>query len=699
MKSAVGIVIAVLLIIGVLFGGIIFGIAALIAPSAADASACKADWSAGSADPRKQTVVTAIVDSSDSTAAGLNEAAFAVYASYIASRLDAGTVKTAKADRVGAFGQERAWFPATPAADFGTEADPRLKPVIAARRFLQAFTTLMRNAGAGSPNETQAAVQAALNTFGVATSDPTRVWSRLKQANLTTAFTDPSKARAGAVLVNAIQGFAPGGVDANVTSPVVIDAEQSWIPAGQFSKNILTARQAAADAGKSNLFIGDSLGAPIADDLQDAGYATDTQAGRKASTAVLTAALSTPRARTATAWFIELGAYNASTDADVQSWIQSVGSARAAGRQDVYWVLPYRTDMVKNPDPKLTESVPNPLGPIDPIVNGLLAARANAPWLHLIDWTTLAKDHPGWFKDDPNGVIAKEQGTANGQTALISMITTAGGFSDAPDSVFGNCDDQTLDVTDLSGATVLTGPAGAFHDAPPAGLKLPAPVVAAKTRATTAANAVDQAKMALSKAIKFAAKSPKNAVLQDKVTQLRDALEAAQGTLKIAESAVQTASVAAGLSAVPEQPDWVKKVLVRADKALIIPPCDDNDTKSHYGCDGLCANLAAKLQGQAHGYYSPDAKRWAYSMWLALQDVSPEIGRVGSGKEYEVPVGAMMFMYLGENHPGHVFTYVGDGQVVTNYKHGLVVKMPAARLIDEYGGYVGWALPPKSWTK
>ena len=561
----------------------------------------------------QQAVAADVVQAAKDTSTGMNSAVLAIYVAYLEHGLQAGDLAEAQGSSfVGAFQQSPSWHPQADPATFGTANDPRLNPRLAAKKFLGAFRTLVRDQYGAGTHEPQDSVLRALRSLGVRGADGTALWTSWTQADLSRVSSGTRNA-ALLVLGHAMQGYAVDGPSVLVGNVVDgnADAQNAWRKAeggwaaSEFVRSASTGVEVArlnGDAGTSSVFVlGDSLSAGIADDLRSAGFSVNARTGRAASAASL-GILRSDAARNAGTWLIELGSNNADTPGAAAAWVRKVAELREDGQQQVYWVLPWRDPGYDSASVK---------GGTASIVRDLVAASAAQAdpadrWLRTLDWPALAAANPGWFPDGlhPEGV---------GDAALASLMTSAVGEATTALAYYddANCDTGGGSTVGLGGVQVLEGDSGRFTDGP-------APADAA---------------------------------------------------------------------------NWVPAVLTRAARATQDPPCDEP------GCPSMCAQLAARVHGQSYGFYNPDMKRWAYSMFVALSGTGVDRGLTGSGTEFSPPVGAMLFWYMGPDNPGHVATYVGAGRIVTNYADSAtgVVIMPAERLVNEYDGYLGWMMPPASW--
>lgn len=649
-------------------------------------------WCAPSVDASAPAAVGEILAAGDRTAAGLNTSALAVFAASLNGSLSTPALITASASTpAGLFAQTASDYPDAAPATFGTSRDPRSSTKVAAAVWIDKLVKILRANGAGSSYESTEAIRAAVLTLG-APGDGGRLFSRWKQADLSAALATPAAHAAALTLVNAVSGVAGGPVSAAPYS-LVSRSVSGWANTNRWLTTILAKRGEAATAGRSVLVLGDDVIGAVADDLGDVGYAVANRATWSPSD--VAAVLTQPRATSASAWVVGLFTNKSARVNQVAAIVDAVHNA-AAGRQ-VFWLTPFRNSAIDQ-DEEPVQIGPDGL-PIEKdeatraaeaharssqAIAAELRAHAVPRGGMILDWTSLAEANPGWFTGN------NAHPSATGEDAYITLITAAAGTAGVADAILGNCEDDatTLTAIDASRAVVLTGPSGRFTDGPMIGGG--GGGGALQTVAVQTGWSASAAATALSRAQAAALASPGD-------TQTRAALQSAQATYHAALQADTRARTAAGGTA---QPKWIERALARAQRALVEPPCDDNPRDSMFGCDGMCAQLAARIYGQQNGFYRPGAKRWAYSMWLALAGgASPDVARIGSGREFNPPVGAMLFWYMGPDHPGHVAVYIGGGAIVTNYHGQRVVQMPAQRLVDEYRGYVGWAVPPASWQR
>lgn len=663
MKVVIALVVAGLL--GMLgLGALGVGAIAVVSALVGDQSD-SSSWCAPAVESSAPAAVGEILAAGERTAAGMNASILAVFAASVNNGLDTSTT---------------------------TQVTTSSVTKKTASVWIDKLVKLLRAGGAGSAYESPQAVQAAVLALG-APGDGGRLFSRWKQADLAAALAAPATHIAALTLVNAVSGTAAGPV-ASASPQTLARSQSAWGKTGAWLSSMLAKRTAAAAAGRSVMVIGDDVVSAVADDLGDVGYAV---AARQTWTpGDISAVLAQPRAQSAAAWVIGLFTNKSARVGQVDSVVAAVHAA-AGGRQ-VFWVTPFRNSAIDQ-DEEPVQVGPDGL-PIakDEAVKAAeaharssqaiaeqLRAAATPRGGMVLDWTSLAEANPAWFTGND-----ARPGTT-GEDAYVMLITAAAGTTGVADAVIGNCEDDapTLTTIDASQAIVLSGPSGRFTDGPVIGTGTGGGAL--KTIAAQTARQAEQAATALSRAQITALAATGGG------TAAQAALLTANSTYASALAADTRARTAAGGL---QQPRWVQLALARAQRALVEPPCDDNPGDTRLGCDGMCAQLAARIFGQQNGFYRPGAKRWAYSMWLALAGgASPDVARIGSGREFNPPVGAMLFWYMGPDHPGHVAVYVGGGAIVTNYHDQRVVQMPAQRLVDEYRGYVGWAVPPGSWQR
>jgi hypothetical protein len=142
-----------------------------------------------------------------------------------------------------------------------------------------------------------------------------------------------------------------------------------------------------------SLVLGDSISLGAAPFLTRLGYPVVGRVGQPVSDGYLETYLSTPEAKDAPAWVLVLGTNNPGADAArIGGWLDVLEGLRpAAALPDVYWVTPYR-------DPRYSGGL---AGQDLQEFNAELARQASVrPWLHVIDFATVAALHPEWFDAD-----------------------------------------------------------------------------------------------------------------------------------------------------------------------------------------------------------------------------------------------------------------------------------------------------------
>lgn len=167
--------------------------------------------------------------------------------------------------------------------------------------------------------------------------------------------------------------------------------------------------------------LGDSISLSIAPALSRLGYPVTGRVGQSASDEYLRDQLSTPAAQQAPAWVIVLGTNNRGDETDLarlDDWLRTIRTARAGKpRQPVFWVTPHRPEEYSGGMSTHT---------LDAFNEALREEARLRPWLHVVDFATLAQQNPQWYELDGARLHPDEEG----QQALVTLIAGA----DAPDA-------------------------------------------------------------------------------------------------------------------------------------------------------------------------------------------------------------------------------------------------------------------------
>jgi lysophospholipase L1-like esterase len=163
--------------------------------------------------------------------------------------------------------------------------------------------------------------------------------------------------------------------------------------------------------------LGDSISLSVAPVLSRLGFDITGRVGQSASVEYLRTHLSSPEAQAAPTWVIMLGTNNRGDEndlANLRSWIREIRTARdGRPRQHVYWVTPHRPDEYDGGMSTHT---------LDALTDALRAEAARRPWLTVLDFDLLAREHPEWFAQDG----ARLHPNTDGQAALVDLIAGAG---------------------------------------------------------------------------------------------------------------------------------------------------------------------------------------------------------------------------------------------------------------------------------
>lgn len=170
-------------------------------------------------------------------------------------------------------------------------------------------------------------------------------------------------------------------------------------------------------APPGSFVLGDSISLSIAPGLSRLGYDITGKVGQSASVEFLRTHLTSPAAQEAPAWVIMLGTNNRGDESDLvdlRSWIREIRTARdGRPRQHVYWVTPHRPEEYRGGMSTHT---------LDALNDALRAEAAQRPWLTVLDFDQIAREHPEWFAQDG----ARLHPDADGQAALVDLIAGPG---------------------------------------------------------------------------------------------------------------------------------------------------------------------------------------------------------------------------------------------------------------------------------
>lgn len=600
---------------------------------------------------------------------GVNTAALATYVAYYEHGLTVGTAKGRANKIAGPFQQTVGWYqsdmrnaggPDEQAAyqrTFGTAADPRLDTKKAAWFFMRSFKEVMQHGGLTkdgravheSVEEIRWALTQLMGTQAAANSD--NWWREWNKADFSDRLNDPNVRLAMLILAHAVQGFAPSqaGVRDNLQVADTANAFRKWKAVAPIVRPMLqaTARQreyqvgatqGAADVGAA------AEGAALGGILPTAPLTTGSGSQAKGQGVfVLGDSISHSMQND-----MEDAGYTVNAEdgrpASVEQW-SLLKSSAAQGAE--IWIIELGTNNDgNNPDA------------VKGWVNGVMKAR-NPLLPQTVYWVLpwRPSDYPKLGGTDKlNQAFNEEAARVNANGQWLYLL-------DWPDA-----------VTALHGEKAwFEGDKMGIHPQSADGRDAFVTMMLSVTPGNLSAdsNALDGCNGGSSTALTITDPS----ILAKKVILGYPTKEPFQDGPAPADADL-----------------WVPKVLARAESALVVPPCD---LDSGPGCPSYCAQLAARLQGQSHS-----GKASAY---LLMKERRMHGALVDSGDaKFRPPVGAMLFWDLRVGRSGHVATYVGDGMLVSNFKRGngsWVMMMPAAKMFQEYDGYVGWALPPDSWKK
>lgn len=613
----------------------------------------------------QQRTVQGIVRAAADKSAGMNTVAFATMISYAENGLSPRS--DLSRTFVGAFQQSPEWHYSSledssdprQLAIFGTDEDPRLDPYQAASKFIGGFKTRMKtgNVGSYSKHESTEAVRAALTQLGVELpepGDPNRPqnwWKAWKKADLSTSFNNPANRDAVLTLANWVQGFeADTGLpaaesnssDASNFRRKIANGAQLWQPFLDAQHQALVSdgaqvasAVAAGDARAQATRVAAGLAPDDPTELNIDGVAAPED--QLAGVFVLGDSLSVG---------IRDDLEDAGFRVEAQTGRPISGSSldilrTPAAQGSGIWVIQLGTN--NGASPETVQQIPSWVNKVKNMRNP--AAPQEVFWV--LPWRP--EDYPNLGSAEPIAQELRAQAAQNSWLRVLDWPALIDSYPDNRENWFAT--DTEVHPTGLGQDELFT----------------------------------------LMSAVGSGNESATDSFFIDCVGGVSDStqLESFVTSGQIEDLGGTQGKFVDG-PAPEDAPFWVPQALRRASQALVDPPCEDGR------CDSLCAQLAARVQGQAHS-----GQRSARALWYALKargltvlDTDPN--------GYAPPVGSMLFWDIGEY--GHVATYVGNGEVVTNYQtpggNG-VVKMTAALMTEKYGrereGYYGWALPPNNW--
>jgi hypothetical protein len=165
------------------------------------------------------------------------------------------------------------------------------------------------------------------------------------------------------------------------------------------------------------LVLGDSISLSVAPLLSPLGYPVIGRVGQSANDAFLRQHLGSSQAQAAPAWVIVLGTNNRGDEGDVArlaTWVDALADLRTPGaKQRVYWVTPHRPDAYTGGMSRWT---------LDAFNAELVRLADEHRWFRVIDFDTLASQHPEWFAQD-GGHLHPDR---DGQQALVDLIAGPG---------------------------------------------------------------------------------------------------------------------------------------------------------------------------------------------------------------------------------------------------------------------------------
>ena len=591
-----------------------------------------------------------------------NSAALATFVAFSENGLSPKSDLNAK--YVGSFQQDTSWQASYVERDyvqgeavFGTPKDPRLDPYLSSRAFLNALKTRLKSNGVqGTPHESIQDVEAALNQLGVDTGGYSNWWKAWKAADMSESFLDPQNAGAVTTLGNWVQGFQPGGGAGTGNTAGSSNYLRKAVQGASYWEPILiaSANQQADGQAYQLETINRKQAAEAAAKIQ-AGLSPDTAVefditGYAGEDDMLpgTYVLGDQLSVSLKDELEEQGIFvNAQAGRQLDDNIISSALRSVDAQTRGTWVIELGTN--NGSDAASVAEIEGQMNKIRKLRN------VDAP--QTVYWIT--PNRPDEF--EPFG-SAKPYSDEIRRVALSQpwlrvldweQLVLA---SESSDKWFGQDGVQLVGKGQEAMSDLILGVAGT--DDP----------LTTNSFAGCVAGGFSDEYLPTGEAIW---------------------VKGERGKFKVDGPATEDASY------------WLPGNLKRASNALVNAPCEDGK------CWSLCAQLAARISGQAHS--GQDSAR---SLWFAMKARGVKgqtfVANDGSdnGRAYSPPPGAMLFWDIGES--GHVATYVGDGDVIHNYDHNGdgkqdVVRTTADSINKSYGKggpqYYGWALPPNSWKE
>jgi hypothetical protein len=244
-------------------------------------------------------------------------------------------------------------------------------------------------------------------------------------------------------------------------------------PAGSPVDALATAPagRAAPLAPVGSFVLGDSISLGAGPALARLGYPVVGRVGQSATELFLAEHLSSAAAQQAPAWVLILGTNNPGDQADVaalEDRLDLLARLRPGTEPPpVYWVTPYR-------DPRYRGGLST--YSLDAFNDELRLQAERRPWLHVIDFATIARLHPEWFTADGSHLHPDQAGYG----VLAALIA-------GPDAVplLAPAPLQTLDLPRPEPTAPTSEPAATAPGRRPVATTAPAPTGSAPASSTS----------------------------------------------------------------------------------------------------------------------------------------------------------------------------------------------------------------------
>jgi hypothetical protein len=604
----------------------------------------------------QERTLSTIIQVSQDTSMGGNTAALAAMVAYA----EIGLGKGSPTNRVGwgAFQQDEGWWVnefAEGAEVKGGPNDPRLDVYKATRKFMWSFRTRMKaNGEAGVMQEPVGEIESALNKLGVDTAGSKNWWAAWKKADLSETFADPANRDAVITVAAQVQRFQTNGLPSRISNTAAVRNYRNKVTAGANIWMPIIDRVSAtkAQASSSQAEAVNTAAGFAADVKRAAGYDPDTA--------------------------VELDIEGYAGEDTALPGVFVLGDSIAAGISDELEDAGLNVNAEEGRKASQDEWAPLKS----------LEAQASGTWVIALGTNNSSDPASLELVDNWINQVKKARNPAAPQVVYWVTPYRPPGAELGPADEFAQkireyaASEKAKGTTKLSWFRVLDW-ADAVNNGTnkdkwyPDGIDVH-PVGKGTDALSTLIMSVGAGSSAVSTDVFDGCTG--GVVESFDVEDLT-----AQGAIKVISTKPEEVLFTVGPP--PEDAEfWVPQTLDRAKQALVNAPCPVA------GCLSLCGHLAGKIQGQ-----SQSGKDSARLLWQSFEEQGLAV-YPSAANGYAPPLGAMLFWDIGDS--GHVATYVGPDQVVTNWGSSTkqdVVLMSASVMNAAYKPFYGWALPPTRW--